>query len=59
MKNIHEDEKMNLLLGERVQVIFFDGKLKIGVLKKSNWIKGYAIDNFHFRKSHVKSMAKY
>lgn len=52
----HEDERLNNLLGNYVEITFFDNELKIGILEKSKDFNCYKIDNLHFKKSHVKKI---
>ena len=55
----HESKKLNALLGKRVEVVFFDGSVRVGVLGKSEppHIKGYTLGgNLHFRKTHIKKI---
>ena len=60
MVGLHESEKLNALLGKRVCAVLFDGGTYVGVLEKSAppHIKGYAIGNVHFRKTHVKRITE-
>lgn len=54
--NVHESKILNALLGKRVKIIFWDNSEACGTLKKSTIQQGYAIENLHFRKSHVKKV---
>lgn len=56
MKYSHEDERLNNLLGNYVEIKFFDNDVKIGILEKSKDFDGYNIGNLHFKKSHVKKI---
>lgn len=59
MKYSHEDKKLNALLGKKVEITFDDYEVKRGILEKSNHFKDfYKINNFHFRKSHIRMINK-
>lgn len=49
----HESEKLNRLLGKNVRVVFFDGDIREGVLRRSKYQAPYRVGNLVFYKSHV------
>ena len=61
MSKVHEDERLNSLLGKRVRITFFDGDVYEGILGRSKHIKGYVLKrvlkgDVHFYKSQVKKV---
>lgn len=52
--------KLENLLGTHVKIVLFSNKTLIGILQISkDYTNAYSIENFHFRKSHIKSIEKY
>ena len=61
MSKVHEDERLNSLLGKRVRITFFDGDVYEGILGRSDYSQRYALKreakgDVHFFKSHVKKV---
>lgn len=60
-KNIHESEKLNGLIGKKVKIIMWDGRVEIGILGRSEYSKRYKLDrpykgSLHFYKTHIKKI---
>lgn len=67
MRNTHEDEKINALVGCKVECTFIDGDVEVGVLYKNS---DYKIDDYayllhipykhdvSFDKQHIKNIEK-
>lgn len=61
MTKVHEDKRMNALLGKRVRILFFDGDTEEGILERSEYSRRYALKRalkgtLCFYKSHVKKI---
>lgn len=57
MKYTHESEKLNALLGKSVRITMWNGKAVAGKLSRSEYRNGrYEVDNYSFRKTHVKKI---
>ena len=58
-EDIHAEE-LEMLIGKRVRIRFFDGTTREGLLGKPNFWRGYSIDmkegRLTFTKSHVKEI---
>lgn len=60
---VHEDERLNSLIGKRVRITFFDGDIEEGILARSEYSQRYALKrefkgDICFYKSHVKKVEK-
>lgn len=59
MKNSRRDKGLDELLGKEVEIVFFDGKQRTGILSFNDfgvlsfYPGHYRIDSLCFRKSHV------
>lgn len=57
MKCTHESEELNALLGKKVKVTLWDDTTITGILTRAEWKPDrYEVENYSFRKSHVKKI---
>lgn len=58
MKNCHESEQLNALLGKQVKITFFDDSVETGELKRGWMGYRYRVNYTEFYKSHVKKISE-
>lgn len=58
MKNCHESEQLNALLGKQVKITFFDDSTQTGELKRGEFRNRYRVNYTEFYKSHIKKISE-